>query len=90
MNCFDKFVYCSKIYRHEWILVNGTRYGGIEICDTHVVRALTGYQRDPYVLGCHSLVSEPRYTSTEGLVGMGLGHVFIVQRLGHECLGLDV
>ena len=23
MNCFDKFVYFSKIYRHEWILVNG-------------------------------------------------------------------
>ena len=35
MNCFDKFVYFSKIYMHEWIPVNGTQYGGIEICDTH-------------------------------------------------------
>ena len=35
MNCFDKFVYSSTIYMHEWIPVNGTRYGGIEICDTH-------------------------------------------------------
>ena len=41
MNCFDKFVYFSKIYMHEWILVNETRYGDIEICDTRV-------------LGCHS------------------------------------
>ena len=23
MNCFDKFVYFSKIYMHEWIPVNG-------------------------------------------------------------------
>ena len=23
MNCFDKFVYFSKIYVHEWIPVNG-------------------------------------------------------------------
>ena len=23
MNCFDKFVYLSKIYMHEWIPVNG-------------------------------------------------------------------
>ena len=35
MNRFDKFVYFSKIYMHEWISMNGTRYGGIEICDTH-------------------------------------------------------
>ena len=35
MNCFDKFVYFSKIYMHEWIPVNGTQSGGIEICDTH-------------------------------------------------------
>ena len=54
MNCLDKFVYYSKIYRHEWISVNGTRYGGIEICDTHVVRVLTGFQRDPRVLGRHN------------------------------------
>ena len=32
---FDKFVYFSKIYRHEWIPMNETRNGGIEICDTH-------------------------------------------------------
>ena len=35
MNYFDKFVYFFKIYMHEWILVNETRYGDIEICDTH-------------------------------------------------------
>ena len=34
MNCFDKSIYFSKIYRHEWISVNETRYGGIAICDT--------------------------------------------------------
>ena len=34
-NCFDKFVYFSKIYMHEWMSVNGMQYGGIEICDTH-------------------------------------------------------
>ena len=27
MNCFDKFVYFSEIYRNEWIPVNGTRNG---------------------------------------------------------------
>ena len=59
MNCFDKFVYFSKIYRHEWISVNGTRYGGIEICDTQVFRALTVCQRDPWVLGCHKYTSDP-------------------------------
>ena len=49
MNNFDKFVYFSKIYGHEWIPMNETRYGGIAICDTQVFRALTGCQRDPRV-----------------------------------------
>ena len=53
MNCFDKFVYFSKIYRHEWISVNETQYGGIKICDTQVFCVLTGFQRDPRVLGRH-------------------------------------
>ena len=35
MNRFDKFEYFSKIYMHELISVNETRYGGIEICNTH-------------------------------------------------------
>ena len=90
MSCFDKFLYFSKIYRHEWIPVNGTRYGGIEICDTQVFRVLTDCQRDPRVLWRYSLVSEFTYTSTQGLVGMGLGHAVIVQSLGYECLWLDV
>ena len=34
--------------------MNGTRYGGIEIFDTQVFRALTGCQRDPQVLGYHN------------------------------------
>ena len=63
MKCFDKFVYFSKIYGLEWILVNGTRYGGIEICDTQVFRVLTGSQQDPRVfrasqLGIRALVYE--------------------------------
>ena len=57
MNCFDKFVYCYKIYSHEWIPVNGTRYGGIEICDTQVVHVLTGCQQDSRVLGRHTFSS---------------------------------
>ena len=45
--------------------MNGTRYGGIAICDTQVFRALTSYQLDPRVFGAsHSLITEFRYTST--------------------------
>ena len=33
--------------------MNGTGYGGIEICNTHVVSVLTGCQWDPRVLGRH-------------------------------------
>ena len=87
MNCFDKFVYFSKIYMHEWISVNGwyrdMRY-------LKVFRALMNCQRGSRVLGRHNLVSELRYTNTQGLVGMGLGHAVIVESLGYECLGLDV
>ena len=32
------------------------------------------WSTDPRVLGCHSLVSELRYTNTQGLRGIGLGH----------------
>ena len=40
---------------HEWILVNGTRCGGIEIYMRYpqVFLPLTGCQRNPRVLGCH-------------------------------------
>ena len=55
MNCFDKFVYFSKIYGHEWIPVNGKiwwyrdmRYPGITCID----ELSTG----PRVLGRHNQV----------------------------------
>ena len=44
-----------------------------------VFRVLTDCQLDPRVLGHHNLVSELRYTSAQGLVGMGLGHAVILQ-----------
>ena len=49
-------------------------------------RRLTDCQRDPRVLGCHSVVSKLRYTITCSVLGLGLGYGVP----GYDYLALDV
>ena len=71
--------------------MNGTRYGGITICDTQVFCVLTGCQRDPRVLGCHKgrqtfchlLLECRRYKS----ISVGTNIPYCI-RVNHPILGI--
>ena len=67
MNCFDKFVYFSKIYMHEWIPVNGTHIWWYrDMRYPQVFHALMGCQWDPRVLGHHIIsVSNSSFSCSE-------------------------
>ena len=46
-----------------------------------------GWSTDPQILGCHNLVSEPRFVNTYGLIGMGLDHCI---HCAFKCLVLNM
>ena len=56
---------CNYLRLDEWIPINGIRKRGCrDIRYPQVFRLVDGWSMDPRVLGCHSLVSELRYTIT--------------------------
>ena len=77
----------------EWIPITGIRQHGCrDIRYPWVFPWVDGWSTDPRVLGCHSLVSELRYTITLGLMGRGLDHCIryafhvLCPNMLHDCV----